>query len=231
MQRPLHSMQMINKKCKRLTPIFNGLPKLKIQITEMALLTYTGSAPSFSGCVCTPHKMTCTRSERPKACTRPCSRDTFFYYLHTSQPASHRNTTNDEITPQTHNAQHGRISTMAALARAAPCPRLFLRTSSSKTPSPTTTSPPPRRNRAFDAQMMRCYMSCYAASTVCLRTKPAATAAPPPQQQQRRSFRATGSVRSELAKKNHYARLQVSPTATPTEIKKCAHLFLFVRSS
>ncbi|XWW95890.1 hypothetical protein V2A60_003858 [Cordyceps javanica] len=114
---------------------------------------------------------------------------------------------------------------MAALARAAPCPRLFLRstTSSPKTASPqptTASSPQRRRSRAVDGtQTMRCYLSCYAVSANCLRavTSPASHQQ---QQQQRRSFRCTASTRHDLARRNHYERLQVSPSATPGEIKK-----------
>lgn len=106
---------------------------------------------------------------------------------------------------------------MAALARAAaPCPRLFLRsttTSSSKTASSTTT-PPPRRSRLGPVDVRRCH---HVSSTGCGQ---ASTWPLPPQQQQRRSFCCTLSTRHDLTKRNHYDRLQVSPAATPNDIKK-----------
>ncbi|KAJ4155635.1 hypothetical protein LMH87_000871 [Akanthomyces muscarius] len=108
---------------------------------------------------------------------------------------------------------------MAALARAAPCPRLFLRsTASSSSPkAPQSASPPPRHARAVGVRTMRCH----AASATGLRINPASPSpVPQHQHQQRRSFRCTAGMRQDLAKRNHYERLQVSPAATPGDIKK-----------
>lgn len=115
---------------------------------------------------------------------------------------------------------------MTALARA-PCPRLWptLRgkttsSSPSKSSSPgKPASPPPQTHAGVDLRIMRCYMRYYAtSSTSCWKTT-----APLSQQQpqpQRRAFHGTRAVRADIAKRNHYERLQVSPTATPAEIKK-----------
>ncbi|KAM3529818.1 hypothetical protein NHJ13051_001627 [Beauveria bassiana] len=104
---------------------------------------------------------------------------------------------------------------MAALARAAPCPRLFLRStttsSSTSAASPQPTPSPPRPSR----RIVRCSSAAsYYSSSLWL--------APPScqQQQQRRSFGCTRSVRRDLTKKNHYERLQVPQSATRSDIKK-----------
>ncbi|KAM3441399.1 hypothetical protein MY4824_001523 [Beauveria thailandica] len=110
---------------------------------------------------------------------------------------------------------------MAALARAAPCPRLFLRstttttTSSSMSASRQPTPPsPPRSSR----RIVRCSAAAYY-SPASLWLAPLSSCQQQ-QQQQRRSFGCTRSVRRDLAKRNHYERLQVPQSATPGDIKK-----------
>ncbi|KAM3507463.1 hypothetical protein MY11210_007130 [Beauveria gryllotalpidicola] len=105
---------------------------------------------------------------------------------------------------------------MAALARAAPCPRLFLRsttTSSSKSASPQAASSPLHPSR----RIVRCSAAAY--YSTCLWLTPP-SCQQQQQQQQRRSFGCTRSMRRDLAKRNHYERLQVPQSATPSDIKK-----------
>lgn len=182
-----------------------------IEITSV--LTTSGFGSEHWVCIA-PHKMTSSSTHHhlssrlynfhsPPPHTRPPQ------FLPSQMTRSHQ-------IKKTHWEKRPKPLAMAVLARAAPCPRLLLRstTSSSRkapqSPSPSP-SPPPRHVR---------FMRCHAASATCLWRSPASPSPVPQHHQQRRSFRCTAGVRQDLARRNHYERLQVSPAATPGDIKK-----------